>query len=215
MKWLLTFLLVAGIILAAYPFLQDDNKQQSLTGLPWQIDTLDDGYTRVFNLQPGKSTLKQASQEFGDDMELAIVVQGQDAGSLEMYYGHYRVGLLGGKMVFAAGTDQAMLAQWRENAVGFEYMATGNAKKYYVSANDLDQALDSTIFSITFIPSVNLDEEVVTARFGTPDQRVVSGTVVHYLYPEKGLAIAISEDTRDVLQYVQPADFSSLSVPVE
>lgn len=60
---------------------------------------------------------------------------------------------------------------------------------------------------MTFIPSINLDEEVIRTRFGEPDQRTELEGVVHFLYPEKGLDVVIIEEGKEVIQYVVPRDF--------
>ena len=214
LKWFFAVFLIIAVSLAIYPFFDGDSEKPGLAGLPWQIELHEDGLTEVFGVTIGRSTLAAALEVLGDDMELAIVVQGDQSGSLEMYYGHYRVGLLGGKMVLQADADQAELERWRDNAVRYDYMATGNAKKFYLAESDLQQALRSTITGITFVPNVNLDEEVVLARFGDAEQRLERDGAIHFLYPHKGLHIAISNDVKDVLQYVPPARFDKLSEPI-
>jgi hypothetical protein len=93
-------------------------------------------------------------------------------------------------------------------------MASGTAKKFYLSQTDYQDALRSTVSSITFIPAVNLDESVVLARFGPVGEPVRQEGVTHYLYPAKGLDVAIYDDAKDVLQYVNPASFKRLSAPI-
>ena len=93
-------------------------------------------------------------------------------------------------------------------------MATGLAKKYFLSADDLPQVLNQTIVGLTFVPAVNLDETVILARFGEPAERIQSTGVEHYLYPEKGLDIALHEESKEVLQYVSPDAFQQLVQPL-
>ena len=96
-----------------------------------------------------------------------------------------------------------------------EYMATGKAKKFMLSKDDLTQALDEVVVGLTFIPAVNLDEEVIVARFGEPEKRIQLTGVKHYLYPLKGLDISLHENSKEVLQYVKPEDFLQLVEPLE
>jgi hypothetical protein len=131
-----------------------------------------------------------------------------------MYYGHYRAGLLSGKMVLQVDTPQSDLAAWRDNASSVDYMSTGTAKKFYLAKNDYLHALQARVIGITFIPAVNLDREVVEARFGKAENLVVKDGTTHFLYPEKGLHVAIDDDAKDVLQYVNPDDFQRLSTPI-
>lgn len=216
MKLFFVVFALIAVLLAAYPFFDSYKKNERLIGLPWQINILDDASTEVFGLNVGHSRLADAVEKLGSDMELAIVTatDKDEVGSLEMYYGHYRAGLLSGKLVLQTDVDEQAIKRWRENALRSEYMASGLAKKYTLSAEDVAQVLDEVIVSLTFIPAVNLDEEVILARFGEPDARVELDGVTHFLYPAKGLDIALHEDSKEVLQYVKPVDFQQLVAPL-
>jgi hypothetical protein len=166
-------------------------------------------------LHIGQDTLADAIEILGDDFELAIIAASDETGSLEMYFGHYKAGLLSGKLVVLTDIDEQTIKSWRNNAVKSEYMATGKAKKYALSADDMPRVLDEVITGLTFIPAVNLDEEVILARFGIPENRLQSAGVVHYQYPDKGLDIALHERAKEVLQYVQPDAFHKLQQPFQ
>ncbi len=218
MKTFFSILFIVAVILAAYPFLNQSDQKESLTGLPWQIDIMPDGSTQVFGLHIGTSRLLDAQRILGDDMEVAIVASSgssiKDAGSLEMYYGHYRAGLLSGKLVLQTKASAADIKRWRDNAVKFEYMASGQAKKYILDADDLPQVFDEVIIGLTFAPVVNLDESIITARFGEASERIEGEGVTHFLYPEKGLDIALYKKAKEVLQYVPPSQFKQLAQPL-
>ncbi len=205
-----------AVLLAVYPFLDSSEKTETLTGLPWQIEVLADGSTQVFGLHIGASRLADAIEKLGSDMDLAIIVatDKDEVGNLEMYYGHYRAGLLSGKLVLQTAISEQDIKRWRENAPTSKYMASGLAKKYMLSPDDLTAVLDEVIVGLTFIPTVNLDKDVIMARFGEPAQRIQRAGVVHFLYPKKGLDIALHEDSKEVLQYVKPEDFQKLVEPL-
>jgi len=214
-----TVFALLAVLLAAYPFFDASEKNKQLAGLPWQINILNDGSTQVFGLNIGHSRLADAIEKLGSDMELAIVTatttNQDEVGSLEMYYGHYRAGLLSGKLVLQTDIDAQTIKRWRDNALRSEYMASGQAKKYTLAADDLVQVLDEVIVGLTFIPAVNLDEEVILARFGEPEERIQAAGVTHFLYPKKGLDIALHEDSKEVLQYVRPEIFQQLVAPLK
>jgi hypothetical protein len=211
------FLLFAllAVVLAALPFLDQSDETETLTGLPWQVETLPDGVTRVFGLQIGSSRLTDVLDILGSDMDLAIIAAPDEVGDLEMYYGHYRTGLLSGKLVLQTGIGEQEIIRLRENSVSSKYMASGQAKKYILSSDDLIHVLNETVIGVTFIPVVNLDEEVILARFGEPDRRIQLTGVTHYLYPRIGLEIALHEEGKEVLQYVSPHAFQQLIKPLE
>jgi len=205
-KYLFPFVLLV-FLLSAFPFLYQPKNRQTITGLPWQIEILPDGSTQVFGLRIGESRLSDALGILGDDMQLAIIAASDEVGSLEMYYGHFKAGVIFGKLILLTKATEKNLKNWRENTIRSEYVATGRAKKYSLSAGDLTQALDEVITGFTFIPSVNLDEEIILTRFGEPVERVELDGATHFLYPEKGLDIALHDDAKEVLQYVLPNDF--------
>lgn len=214
MKIFFALFFLLAVLLAVYPFLDQSENSEILTGLPWQIEILHDGTTEVFGLHIGESRLSDAVDSLGNDMELAIVAATDEVGNLEMYYGHYRAGLLSGKLVLQTDISEQNIIAWRDNALRFEYMATGRAKKYILSPDDLPQVLNEIIIGLTFIPAVNLDEAVILARFGEPEERIQSAGAVHFLYPEKGLDIALHEESKEVLQYVAPDAFQQLIQPL-
>jgi hypothetical protein len=197
------------ILLSALPFLNQPENIEPLTGLPWQIEILADGSTQVFGLEIGKSRLSDALAILGDDVELAIIAASDETGNLEMYYGHFKAGVISGKLVVSTKASEQNIKYWRERAIKSDYVATGRAKKYSLSSDDLTQALDEVIAGLTFIPAVNLDEEIILTRFGEPDERVQLDDAIHFLYSEKGLDIAFYENAKEVLQYVSPGDFRS------
>lgn len=205
----LIFALLATVLLLP-AFLNESENTEVITGLPWQIDVLPDGSTQVFGLHIGVSRLSDVLGILGDDdMELAIIAATDELGSLEMYYGHYRAGVISGKLVVQASASEQHIKAWRAKAVKSDYMASGQAKKYLLSGDELKQALSEVVTGLTFIPAINLDEEIILARFGEPVERVLLESAIHFLYPEKGLDIALFEDSKEVIQYVSPNKVSN------
>lgn len=206
---------VLAIVLLVTPFLNDSDNVEPLTGLPWQIEIYPDGSTQVFGLHLGVSRLADALGVLGDDdVDLAIIAATGETGSLEMYYAHYRAGVISGKLIIQTNASEQNIKGWRENAVTSDYMASGKAKKYKLSPDDLKQALHEVVTGVTFIPSVNLDEEIILARFGQPDKLIQLNGATHFLYQEKALDIAMFAEAKEVLQYVSseqwPGYFKSI-----
>ena len=204
MKFLLIVFVIFVALIASYPFWNQTEQSDALTGLPWQIEILPDGSTKVFALHLGYSRLSDAVKTLGDDVEVAVIAASDEVGKLEMYFRSYRVGLLSGKIILTTDASEQSIKQWRDNAIKADYVPTGRAKKYILSENDIATALEEKITGLTFIPSVNLDEEIIRARFGEPDKREQSDGVIHFLYINKGLDIALYDDSKEVLQYVVP-----------
>jgi hypothetical protein len=182
--------------------------------LPWQIELLPDGTSKVFGVTLGQSTLGEARERLGDDMELAIIVVAADDHGLEMFYSHYTAGVFSGKLIVAADIGPDTLEQLLDRAVKAEYLESG-ARKFHVNPDDLPVAYQAAVKSITFIPGIALDEQTALKHFGTPAETIRrSDQVAHLLYPGKGLDLIINKDGKDVLQYVAPRNFAELRDPL-
>lgn len=216
MKTVLAFLLlIAAVIAVSMLFRGDENPAvQPLTGLPWQIDILPDGEARVFGLVPGHSTLDEARERFGMDMQIAVVAAPGEPGSLEAYSNNVTAGVITGKIILLADADVETVARLRQRAVKTEYMDS-TTKKFILHRDDLALAWRVPIAGITFIPSVNLDEQTAITRFGVPNERIrVNDRVEHFLYPQKGLDLVLDSRGKEVLQYVAPRRFARLREPL-
>jgi len=204
MKTFLALLVV--VLLAAGLVFFKSNEQASdapVTGLPWQIDKLPNGATRVFGITLGQTSLGAAMELLGDDMDLAIIAAPDEPGSLEAYYSHYSAGPITGKLILILDITPDVLLSLREHA-----FQDGGTRRYHLHPDDLPVAYRAPVRIITFLPSFNLDEEIAQARFGTPAEVIqVHPEQKHLLYPDKGLDLVLNTDSKELLQYLHPQTF--------
>lgn len=208
-------LIIAAI--AAFMLLRpvaDRDQARPVEGLPWQIETLTDGSSRVFGLELGRSTLGDARQRFGDGMKLGIVAAKGEEGALEAYFDSVSAGIILGRMILVAALDPTSLARLRERATRRDFM-NETTYRYSLDPDDVPLALRAPIAAITFIPAANLDADTVLGRFGQPDERLrVDAHLEHFLYPGKGLDLILDDKGKEVLQYVAPREFARLREPL-
>ncbi|RRQ21503.1 hypothetical protein [Thiohalobacter thiocyanaticus] len=216
MKRLLPLLILLLIILILVPLLRDSQgPREPATGLPWQVEVTPDGYSRVFGLTLGRSTFREAIQRHGQDMELAIITDTGEDGSLELFYRRFMAGNFSGQMILTADLDRETLLGLRERAADSKVLDSG-ARQFTLDPEDLPTAYAATIGSITFIPAANIDAEVAQHRFGQPVERVrLSEQAEHLLYPQIGLDLILNQEGQEVLQYVAPRDFARLREPLQ
>ena len=199
---LITMLLAAGLLFF------EGNKPDNdavVTGLPWQIDILPQGNTRVFGITLGQTTLGEAIALLGNDLDLAIIAAPQQSGALEAYYSHYSAGPITGKLLLIMDIPPEALALLRERA-----FQDGGMRRYHLHPDDLPLAYQAPVSAINFLPSFSLDEDIVHNRFGVPDEVIqVRPELKHFLYPDKGLDLILNEDGKEILQYLSPGDFST------
>ncbi len=192
----------------------DQRPPSAIEGLPWQIETLGNGATRIFGLELGRSTLDDARARFGDAMKIGVVAARGEGGTLEAYYDNVTAGVILGKVILVAARDKETLAGLRERATQRVHM-NGATYRFLLNHEDLLQSLRAPITSIGFIPVTDLDADTVIKRFGPATERVrTNGQIEHFLYPDKGLDIILDSKGKEVLQYVLPRDFARLREPL-
>lgn len=176
-------------------------------GVPWAVELLPDGATRVFGLTLPGSTLLDAQAAWGDELQLALMASRDQPAVLEAFVENYRSGPITGRLVLSAGATPKALSRWREHAAK-EQPVSAETRRIALRADDRAEALRAPVVGIGFIPSAQLDAETLRLRFGEPAQRVPgAGQVEHWLYPDQGLAILFDPQGRELLQYVAPAEF--------
>ncbi len=181
---------------------------------PWQITIPEPGYSRVFGITLGRSTLGEAAEHLGRGYKLALFENEAGRYSLEVYYSELTRGGLSGKLILVLDGDQADLAELRRRATSRQVLGSGNIR-YTLSDADQLAVPSRRITGLDYIPYVNLDPEVITARFGAPAERIrIEAGREHWLYPDKGLDILIDPEGRELLQYVPPGQFSRLVRPL-
>lgn len=176
--------------------------------LPWHVEWVDAGATRVFGLTLGRSPLADALPRDAEP-QVALVGRGDEVGALEALVDPFAAGFVSGRLVVAADADAALRRAWRERSTQRDAGGDG-AWRHRLAPADLAQALRSPVAGLTFIPSAQLDAATLRQRFGEPDERVRTGErLEHWLYPARGLAITLDAQGREVLQYVAPPQFET------
>ena len=220
MRLLKSIALFVAIVVAllAVPLLFIDREAAPPTlpteGLPWQIEALPDGRTRIFGLVPGGSTLADARDRFGSDAQVALIVAPGESGSVEAFYESVKAGVVTGKLILTLETVTAQREAMLKRAVKADFMDS-TTRRVELAEADLQEMNQVKLMAITFIPSANLSEDIILQRFGTPAERIRAGEQVeHFLYPERGLDLRLDTKGKEVLQYVAPRDFARLRDPL-
>jgi len=218
MKIAIAIIVLALAILvgpAVWQFSRHTPQAVPTTGLPWQIETLPGGESKVFDLTLGHSTLADARKRFGDDMPLAVVAEPNESGNVEGYYENVTAGFVAGRLIVTADLPPAVIDAMRERSPKTEYMQS-TTRKARLADSDFAAALAAPIRALSFIPAAQLDEDIVIQRFGQPTERIrVNEHVEHLLYPARGLDLVLDSKGKELLQYVAPARFEALRAPLK
>ena len=211
---IIALILVALVVPFLIPGVAKQEGVNPEADLPWQIQVDGQGGSRVFGLQPGVSTLGQVKQRLGNEVEVAIIAQPNEAGALEAYYAQASLGFVLARVIVTVDAGAEAVLAMRERALKAKHMES-TTRKITLHPDDLAVVNDLPVKAISVIPTVNLDEATVIQRFGQPGERLVmSEKRVHLLYPEKGLDVVVDADGKELLQYVAPRDFAMLRAPL-
>lgn len=203
-------LLMAGLYFSS---LVDPLKNHA--GFPWQVETLPEGNTRVFSLTLGKSHLMDAEKLFKSVAEITLFRDEGENASIEAFFGDVKIAGLKSKMVMSIDLSQQQMNEMFSRGTRISTLGSGT-RKVTLSGEDLKLVRHSPISSITYLPSIHLSNGLIEKRFGEPAQKLADpqSDAVHWLYPEKGVDVAISEENKEVIQYVLPERFDALVQPL-
>lgn len=175
---------------------------------PWQIDRGPQGELRAFGLRLPGSTLADAVERWGDDLQVALIATRGQAPALEAYTDRWTGGGVTGRLVLATDAQNADVTRWTDRSTRRETI-DANAQRWGLQVEDRAEALRSGVVGVTFLPASRVDAATLQARFGMPADVVTGeGGTRHWLYPDRGLAIAWDESSgKAVLQVVALPDF--------
>jgi hypothetical protein len=184
------------------------------SNLPWQIAVDGQGGSTVFGLQPGVSTLGEVRQQLGNEIEVAIIAEPNEIGTLEGYYAQVPLGFVLAKMWSTVDVPDEAISAMRERALKAKHMES-TTRRITLHPDDLAAADQLPIKAISVIPTVNLDEATVVQRFGEPGERIVvseSGRICSIR--TRGWMSWSTSDGKELLQYVAPRNFALLREPL-
>jgi len=223
MKKIMFSLLVLGVLVISVSLLMpvSTEKGDKLIGhpasqfLPWQIEPTAQGSIRVFGLTLGESTLQMAENQFQGGAKVSLFVSPEGRYKVEAYFDKVILGGFSTQLVMVMALSQDQQAAMFQRGARVSNLG-GGRKKVTLAGDDVQTVLAAPIISIAYLTRARLDDELLLKRFGEPVQRIrePENNTVHWLYPELGLDIALSDKGRAVLQYVSPQEFSGLVAPL-
>ena len=186
--------------------------------LPWDVEVNERGQVSVFGVTLGESTLLDFKRLYEQKADLSIFAQPDQPLSMEAFFGRMNVGPLTATVVLVADVDQKTLERWADESRISDPTPSG-ARKLSMSDEALVEAQEKPIRSISYAPTADFEEELITRRFGEPAKKraIPRGErdedeppAMLWLYPEKGLAITVEADDKELFQYINPAHFDQL-----
>ncbi len=184
------------------------------TDFPWHIEHPTADTTRIFGLTLGLATTNEAEQRFREEAKPSLFKSPSGKLVAEMFFEQVTLAGLKSKIVISIAVPDAELQGMYER--GLRMSGTGSGKKITLAPDDVARVRALPISGLTYMPSVRLEEGIISKRFGQPAQRIKEkkSGAVHWLYPQHGLDITLGNNEKPVLQYVPPKDFDKLLQPL-
>jgi len=183
--------------------------------LPWLITVDDAGYPTVFGITLGKTPLQSVRDGFREQGEINLFVSPEGKYSIEVYFEKLYLSGIRGAMIVSLKVAQEPLEQMYQRGLRISKLESG-ARKVKLTKPDEETLAGYLIDHIAYIPKADLDETLIVNRFGEPARQIPEKSgIVHWLYPDKGLDIALNPDGKEVFQYVVPSNFDQILSPLE
>jgi len=182
--------------------------------LPWLIEIEPGGNSRVFDLTLGHSSLIDARLVLGANGKANIFISPDNNISLEAYFNRMYLSGIKADLVLSLSLRDELLDAMYQRGIRISQLGDGS-KKVTINPDDMATVATAVIERITYLPAAKLDQELIQHRFGKPDSIIKERSgIEHWLYPEKGLDIALNPEGKEVFQYVRPADFHKVTKPL-
>lgn len=205
--------LISVAILVATFFTTDKTTDKS--DLPWHIEHPTPETVRIFGLTLGQSNTNEAEQRFKEVAKPSLFKSPKGEMIAEIFFEQVDLAGLRSRIVLTIAVPEAELQGMFER--GLRMSGTGSGKKITLTPDDVGHLRTLPISSLTYIPSIRLEEDTLKKRFGQPAQRMKEKETgsVHWLYPQHGLDITLSDQEKPVFQYVLPKEFDKLVRPLQ
>ena len=187
----------------------DDNPR-----LPWLIGIDSEGFLSVFDITLGRDTLTDVRATLQEQGVVNLFVSPQQTYTVEAYFQGLYLSGIRADLVVTLDLEDSRLRAMYERGLRISQLESG-AKKVTLSEPDLAALAAVPVDHLTYLPATDLDAQLISGRFGEPARRIAEDSgIQHWLYPAKGLDIALNPQGKEVFQYVSPKDFGRLLAPL-
>jgi hypothetical protein len=204
--------IVSVLFLAGSLLMPGENKRND--DVPWHIEHPTPDSVRVFGLTLGQSVTNDAELRFKEEAKPSLFKSPEGKLIAEIFFEQVNLAGLPSKVVLTIAVPDEELKGMYER--GLRMDSTGTGKKITMTPDDIAKLRTLPISSLTYLPSLHVEDAIFLKRFGQPSQRIKekNSVLVHWLYPQNGLDIAMGGGQKPLLQFVPPRDFDKLVRPL-
>lgn len=194
-RTLLIFLMIATALMIAV--IGGKRNASYMEHLPWQIDTLKNGSTRVFGITLEKTSIQDANQILSSFPETRLYYTDEQTARLVAVYDGLNISGLIAQIELVYDLDYAQLTELNQLATRIENQA------YAKLPEEKEMALlDTVVRQLIYKPAIDYQVEEIEQRFGLPTQETkLDENTVLLAYPDIGLQIKLSKIAQEEFIY--------------
>ncbi|MBK1692647.1 hypothetical protein [Ectothiorhodospira mobilis] len=177
--------------------------------LPWEVEVLPGGGSRVFGVTLGETPLGNLSDRLRARPRLEWVVAPDGERRLEATFEGVTLGPFLVDLVARLDAPEPSPGSVPGSAAGDGDSSAGG-RRLPLPEGGGDRAMALPVVALIYAPRARYSEDTVEQRFGDPAARFAAQDGRYFLYPGQGLALYLAREGRDVLHYVPPRDFGAL-----
>ncbi|HHT00423.1 MAG TPA: hypothetical protein ENK73_06150 [Thiomicrospira sp.] len=186
--------------------IQPEREAIDQSQLPWNASFDDKGKLHALGLTVHESTLKDAMNLYGKDVEVKIFSKMDETNkSLEAYFPVIYIGSIKAALALKLDAPDVEIDKAFNNGKKMS-LTTSGEREVELYNYDIATFFDTPVSSFTLVPRNNLTERAISIRFGEPDRKEVqSDGLPHWFFNRLGLEMILDKEGPEALQYTAPA----------
>ncbi|MDY0136867.1 MAG: hypothetical protein RBS36_06830 [Thiomicrospira sp.] len=190
------FLFIALMWLS--PQKQDFNPEH----LPWNAHYDTQGELHALGLTLDRSTLKDAMNLYGRDIEIKLFEMQDGQKSAEAYFGSMYIGSIHGALVLKLALSEAELDAYFQRGARTTITQQGT-REVQLNNEDTLALFNHAIYEATLVPRRNLTPTAIEKRFGQADaiEQDEANQLSRWWFRDKGLELILLDGGNDILRY--------------
>jgi len=191
------------------------NKADAAKQLPWKIEITPEGNTRVLDIEIGATTVQQVKKLWNVAPQIALFRSPDGTFRLESFLGKVKIGPFQARIIFNLQASQELLKEFAENSSSSDATPSGS-HQLRLNGDDFERAMLLTIDEMSYSPAVDTEVDMLSNLFGAaPDNIQVDENSSYWLYPQRGLAILVNTEDKEVFHYFPPRDYEQVLQEIE
>ena len=187
-------------------FSPSDSTNKEYEKRMWNATVNEQGQLSVLGVTINQTSLKEAEKILNSRSEQALFISPKETGKKPVIEAFFPKMPDGSKLILNLATNDELIEKIVNNASTPMAFPSGNIK-FKIAEEHLPVIQTLTVSSMTAIPRIKITPKMLVSQFGTPEQQIPMGDIMHNLYPKIGLDAILDKSGEVMLQFVSPDSF--------